>query len=376
MKLVPVWIYIENGTFLEAKSFGVLGTKIGEMNFNSAMTGYQEILTDPSYAGQFVVSTMPEVGIVGTNADDMESSNIHASGMIVRKINANSSNFRSQKNIINFLHEHGGFGICDIDTRYLTKMIRDNGSKMMVASTEISDKTALKAILDAAPNRENIDYTKQVTTSSVYVHKLARWDEASLSYRDAKNSLNKKVVVLDFGVKKSILSELCESGLEVEVAPASTSAKSLISRFKNGEISGVLLSCGPGNPLILKEAIEEIKLLIKEKLPMLGIGLGHQLISIAHGHSASKLKFGQHGDNYPVKNIKTGSVKISTQNYNYNVSESVCKIATSTHINLFSEAIAGLKYNDSPIISVQYHPEGGPGPHENRDIFQTFVSML
>lgn len=376
MKLAPVWIYIEDGTFLEAKAFGVLGTRVGEMVFNTSMTGYQEILTDPSYAGQFVVSTMPEVGTVGTNIDDMESSKIYASGMIVRKISNCSSNFRSQKSLVEFIKDQNGFGICDIDTRFLTKAIRDHGSKIMIASTEISNKDELKSTLESASSIKNTDYVKELTTLESYIHNQAGWDEDSFSFKEAKSSLGKKVVVLDFGVKKSILNELCEIGLDVEIVPASTPAKELIDRYESNEISGVVLSNGPGNPLILKNIIEEIKLLISAKVPMLGICLGHQLLSIAHGHSTYKLKFGHHGDNHPVKNMENGRVEITSQNHNYNVPESICEVATPIYKNLFDGTIEGLKYNDSAILSVQHHPEGGPGPHESKYIFQTFVSLL
>lgn len=376
MNLMKAWIYIENGLFLEAKAFGKPGTKVGEIVFNTSMTGYQEIMTDPSYAGQFVVFTMPEIGIVGVNEDDMESSKVHASGMIVRKINFNDSNFRSNENLPNFLSKSDALGICDIDTRALTKSIRDNGPRMMIASTEISDKQALKARLASSARIEEIDYIQQITTSKPYVHKWGAWDDTALAYKPASMCLGKKIVAYDFGVKRNILNELCEAGLEVEVIPASTPANDLIERYKTNEIAGVFLSNGPGDPLILKDIVDQIKLLIKAKVPMFGICLGHQLLSIAHGYPTYKLKFGQHGGNHPVKNMDTNIVEITAQNHNYNVPDSVCEVAKATHYNLFDETIEGLEYNDSPIFSVQHHPEASPGPHESKYIFKTFASRL
>lgn len=376
MNLMKAWIYIENGIFLEAKAFGKPGTKIGEIVFNTSMTGYQEIMTDPSYAGQFVVFTMPEIGIVGTNEDDMESSKVHASGMIVRKINFNDSNFRSNANLPQFLMDADALGICDIDTRALTKSIRDGGPKMMIASTEISEKNILKEKLEASARIEEIDYIQQVTTAQSYTHEWAAWDDTALAYKPASKSLGKKIVAYDFGVKRNILNELCETGLEVEVVPASTPAENLISRFQSGDISGVFLSNGPGDPLILKDIVEQIKLLIEAKVPMFGICLGHQLLSIAHGYPTYKLKFGQHGGNHPVKNMETSIVEITAQNHNYNVPDSVCKVATATHYNLFDDTIEGLEYHNAPIFSVQHHPEASPGPHESKYIFKTFASRL
>jgi len=376
MSLMKAWIYIENGLFFEAKAFGKSGTKVGEIVFNTSMTGYQEIVTDPSYAGQFIVFTMPEIGIVGTNPDDMESQKIHASGMIVRKVNTKPSNFRSKMDLPQFLSQSDALGICDIDTRVLTKVIRDNGPMMMIASTEISDKKALQKKLESSPRIEQVDYIQKVTTPKAYIHEWAAWDDVKLSYKKASKSLGKKIVAYDFGVKRNILNELCETGLEVEVVPASTPAKDLVKRFKDNEIAGVFLSNGPGDPLILKDIVKEIQVLIDAKVPMFGICLGHQLLSIAHGYPTYKLKFGQHGGNHPVKNMATNIVEITAQNHNYNVPTEVCKVATPTHYNLFDDTIEGLEYHDSPIFSVQHHPEASPGPHESKYIFKSFASRI
>ncbi len=376
MSLKPVWIYIEDGLFLEAKSFGSEGTRVGEIVFNTSMSGYQEIMSDPSYAGQFVVFTMPEIGIVGVNDDDMESLAVHASGMIVRNFNQNYSNFRAQNSLDNLIQKYNAIGICDIDTRYLTKRIRDNGAKMMVASTEISDKTELKKILESFPRIEEVDFIQEVSTKKNYTHKNGTWDGSSLKYKEANKEPKKKIVVIDFGVKRNILNELCEVGFEVEVVPGNFETNGLIQRYKDGEINGVFLSNGPGDPMFYKKEIEKIKELIDAKIPMFAICLGHQLLSIAHGHPTYKLAFGQHGGNHPVRNEDNRAVEITAQNHNYNVPDSICSIAKVTHINLFDNTIEGVDYTDEPIFSVQHHPEASPGPHDSKYIFREFLDRL
>jgi len=373
--LKDLYIYIEDGTFLKAKSFGSDGTRVGEVVFNTSMTGYQEIMSDPSYAGQFVVFTMPEIGNVGCNEDDMESSKVWASGMIVRNYQARYSNFRAQKSLDEFLKEHNSLGICDIDTRFLTKHIRDNGAKMMVASTEISSKDELKKMLENSPRIEEVNYIEQVTTKESYEHIFGSWDPQTQEYSKPLK-LGKKIVVIDFGVKRNILNELVETGLTVEVQPASFDEDEIIKRYHDKEIHGVFLSNGPGDPLILKDEHKKIKKLIENKIPMFAICLGHQLLSISHGYDTFKLPFGHHGGNHPVKNTKKGFVEITAQNHNYNVPENIEKIAEVTHKNLFDGTIEGVKYKDSPIFSVQHHPEASPGPHESKYIFQEFAKIL
>ena len=370
-----VSVYFENGLFLKAKSFGAEGTSVGEVIFNTSMSGYQEIMSDPSYAGQFVVFTMPEIGNVGCNDDDMESKTIYSCGMIVRNHQKRYSNFRATKSLEDFLKSHNSLGICDIDTRYLTKMIRDNGPKMMIASTEISDKEELKNLLENSPRIEDINYLEQVSTKEVFLHNSGAWDIEKGAYSKPENS-GKKIVVIDFGVKRNILNELRETGLEVEVIPHKFDVKELIKRYEKREINGVFLSNGPGDPLVYEEEAQKIRELIDAKVPMFAICLGHQLLSIAHGHATYKLSFGQHGGNHPVKNQSTKRVEITAQNHNYNVPNSICDIAEVTHINLFDNTIEGVKYKDSPIFSVQHHPESSPGPHESKYIFQEFADSL
>ncbi len=370
-----VYIYLENGTFLEASSFGAETTLVGEIVFNTSMSGYQEIMSDPSYAGQFVTFTAPEIGNVGVNAEDMESSGAHAKGMIVRQYQERYSNFRAEGSLADFLKEHNVMGICNIDTRYLTKMLRAEGAMMMVASTEISDKEELKKVLASSPRIEEVNYIEEVSTKESYKHTNGTYDAVNFKYNDAP-APQAKIAAIDFGVKRNILNELTQAGIEVEVMPNSFDAEALISRVKAKEIDGVFLSNGPGDPLILKEEQEQVKKLIAAKVPMFGICLGHQLLSISHGHDTFKLKFGHHGGNHPVKNVKTGMVEITAQNHNYNVPDSVTDIAEVTHTNLFDNTIEGLRYNDAPIFSVQHHPESSPGPKESRYIFGEFLTLL
>ncbi|MDQ1263254.1 MAG: carbamoyl-phosphate synthase small subunit [Campylobacterota bacterium] len=369
------WVYLENGTFLEANSFGAHDTVVGEIVFNTSLTGYQEIMSDPSYAGQFVTFTMPEIGNVGVNAQDMESRAAHAKGMIVRKYQQRYSNFRAEDSLEHFLKEQNVMGICNIDTRFLTKMIRKEGAMMMIASTQISDRDELKKILENSPRIEDVNYIEQVSTKEAYKHTSSTYGDRAFAYEDAPLP-EANIVVLDFGVKRNILNELVNAKMGVEVMPNSFSADDLIARYNKKEIDGVFLSNGPGDPLVLKKEQEQIKKLIAAKIPMFGICLGHQLLSISHGYDTYKLKFGHHGGNHPVKNLKTGLVEITAQNHNYNVPDNIVEIAEATHINLFDNTIEGLKYNDAPIFSVQHHPESSPGPKESRYIFGEFLSLI
>jgi len=373
--LKQAWIYLENGTFLEAKSFGADKTEVGEIVFNTSMTGYQEIMSDPSYAGQFVTFTMPEIGNVGVNDEDMESLGAHAKGMIVRKYQERYSNFRAESSLQEFLKKFDVMGLCDVDTRFLTKMLRKEGAMMMVASTEVSDKAELKKILENSPRIEDVNYIEKVSTKEVYKHNSSTYNYRKFQY-DEPPKAEAKIIAIDFGVKRNILNELVSAGIEVEVVPNDFVAEDLIAKYNAKEIDGVFLSNGPGDPLVLKKEQEQIKKLIAAKVPMFGICLGHQLLSISHGYDTFKLKFGHHGGNHPVKNEKTGLVEITAQNHNYNVPDNITEIAEVTHKNLFDNTIEGLRYNNEPIFSVQHHPEASPGPKESRYIFSEFLSLI
>lgn len=370
-----VYLYFENGVYMQARAFGAEGTSVGEVVFNTSLTGYQEIATDPSYAGQFVTFTMPEIGNVGVNGQDFESTSVHCKGVIVRNYQSRVSNFRAEDCLDSLLKKFGAIGICDIDTRFITKMLRKEGAMMMVASTQISDKEELQSILQSSPRIEEIDYIQDISTKQKYIHPHGQYDAKLFQYNDPKAG-GKKIACLDFGVKRNILNELTEAGFEVEVYPHNTQANELIALYEKNEISGVFLSNGPGDPLILKEVHALIKKLIDAKVPMFGICLGHQLLSIANGYETYKLKFGHHGGNHPVKNLDTGRVEITAQNHNYNVPDSIVEIAQVTHKNLFDDTIEGLRYKNAPIMSVQHHPESSPGPLESRYIFEEFHKLL
>ena len=371
-----VSILLENGIFFEAKGFGTDKTEVGEIVFNTSMSGYQEIITDPSYAGQFVVFTMPEIGNVGVNEDDEESKNVWLKGILVREYVDKYSNFRGEKSLSKYLKEHNVLGICDIDTRFLTKVIRNEGAMMMIASTKIHNKKELEKILKNSPRIEEIDYIKEVSTKKPYIHPNGAWDTNKFKYKEKRT--NKKIAVFDFGVKRNILNELTEAGMECLVLPYSTTAEEIIKMYKDGQIGGVFLSNGPGDPLILKEIHKKIEKLLKEKIPMFGICLGHQLLSIAHGYKTYKLKFGHHGGNHPVKNHidRHPVVEITAQNHNYNVPEKIKEIAEVTHTNLFDGTIEGVKYKNEPVFSIQHHPEASPGPHDSKYIFKEFYKIV
>ncbi len=373
--MAKVYIYLENGTYLEADSFGAETTSVGEIVFNTSLTGYQEITSDPSYAGQFVTFTMPEIGNVGVNDEDMESKGAFTKGIIVRTYQERYSNFRGTDTLENFLKEQGVMGICNIDTRYLTKMLRSEGAMMMIASTEISDKDELKRVLESSPRIEDVNYIEEVSTKEAYKHTSGTYDAVNFKYNEAPE-VKAKIAAIDFGVKRNILNELTQAGMDVEVIPNNFDADQLIARVQNGELDGVFLSNGPGDPLVLKKEQEQIKKLIAAKVPMFGICLGHQLLSISHGYDTYKLKFGHHGGNHPVKNEKTGMVEITAQNHNYNVPENITEIADVTHTNLFDNTIEGLNYKSGHVFSVQHHPESSPGPKESAYIFSQFIALM
>ena len=370
-----VWLYLENGIMMEGKSFAAETTQVAELVFNTSMSGYEEIVTDPSYAGQFVLFTMPEIGNVGVNEEDMESKGVWAKGVIVRNYQERYSNFRAQDSLSALLRKYNKIGIYDIDTRFLTKVLREEGSMMAVASTEINDAEELKKILSSSPRIEEVNYIKEVSTKESYIHKSGIYDAKKFCYKKPKKYIG-KIVVIDFGVKRNILNNLTEVGLETEVVSWEFNEDEIIKRYKNKEIDGVFLSNGPGDPLILTDIHKKIKKLIEAKIPMFGICLGHQLLSISFGYPTYKLKFGHHGGNHPVKSLKSNFVEITAQNHNYNLPKEIEEIADVSHINLFDGTIEGVRYRNFPVFSVQHHPEASPGPKESSYIFKEFAQML
>lgn len=368
------WIYCANGLYLQVWAFSGSGTRVGEIVFNTSLSGYQEIITDPSYAGQFITFTMPEIGIVGANDQDCESRGVFASGVIVRHYNDMVSSFRAQMSLKSFLDKHNILGVCGVDTRALVKMIRNEGSMMIVISTEVEDKVKLAEILAQTPRIEQQDHISQVSTTKSFTHDDGVFDFDVFSYN--KPATQYKVAVIDFGAKRNILNELVSVGLLAEVFPHDFSAQDIIERFERGEIDGVFLSNGPGDPKMLSAQVSQIAKLIEAKIPIFGICLGHQLLALAHGYETYKLKFGHHGGNHPVKNLVENSVEITSQNHNYCVPESIEQVADVTHRNLFDNTIEGVRYKNAPIFSVQHHPEASPGPRESRNIFEQFATLI
>jgi carbamoyl-phosphate synthase small subunit len=376
-KAQKAYIYFENGVLLEALSFGDNGTKTGEIVFNTSLSGYQEIISDPSYSGQIVCFCMSEIGIVGTNDDDDENDkaqnitkHIGALGVVVRNYSDFYSNYRGSQSLGSYLKQKGILGIYDIDTRYITAMIRDEGSLKAIISTTISDLDELKKCLNNSKNINELNLVKSISTKEAYIHKSGVWDSETKTYNKASMS-DKKITVIDFGVKRNILNELANVGFEVEVIPYNFNANELISKYNSKEISAVFLSNGPGDPRILVEQIIQIKKLLDAKVKIFAICLGHQLLSIASGHNIFKLSYGHHGGNHPV--INDNKVEITVQNHIYNVPTSVTKIAKVSHKNLFDETIEGLKYEN--VYSVQHHPEASPGSHDSKYIFKEFFKL-
>lgn len=370
----PCYLYLENGIFFEAESFGAQGTACGEIVFNTSMSGYQEIITDPSYAGQLITFTMPEIGVVGVNENDLESRGVFARAVITRNYQDEPSNYRSEGSLSGFLKTNGILGICSIDTRALTKLIRKEGAMMAVASTETKELSEIRAVLDNAPRMDRVNFLDEVGTKKAYRHSRGAWNHNTQRFEKA--DVGKKVIAIDFGAKFNIFNSLVQAGLEVEVVPYDTKADEIIRRFEAREIGGVFLSNGPGDPMVLKGLAAEIAKLVKRKIPIFGICLGHQLLAIAHGYETFKLKFGHHGANQPVKNCETGVVEITSQNHNYSIPENIEEVAEITHVNLFDGTIEGVRYRDAPIFSVQHHPEASPGPHESGYLFKQFADSV
>ncbi|MBI3922676.1 MAG: glutamine-hydrolyzing carbamoyl-phosphate synthase small subunit, partial [Armatimonadetes bacterium] len=346
----------------------------GEVVFNTSMTGYQEILTDPSYRGQIVALTYPLIGNYGVNPDDVESGRTQVSGFVVKEMCESPSNFRVTGSGQDFLDRHGIVGIQGVDVRALTKRIRVHGVMMGAVSTEHTPAELLQLIREA-PGYENIDYVKEVSTREAY-----QWDRDS-SYTAGQWSMeffaSHRVVVVDYGVKFNILRSLRQRGCEVIVVPCSATLEDLL-RWKP---SGVLLSNGPGDPALLHEAVCNIRSYVDyshdHRLPIMGICLGHQLLGAALGGRTFKLKFGHRGSNHPVKDVRTGRVYITSQNHGYAVAEDGLPSEVEvSHLNLNDRTVEGLRHRHLPIFSVQYHPEASPGPRDSRYLFDGFVKLI
>lgn len=347
-----VWVYLENDVLLEATSFGADTTAVGRVVFNTSMIGYEEVLSDPAYADEFIVFSMPEIGNVGANDEDNESHGSYAKGILVRSYQERYSNFRATKSLDEFLKEHNIMGICNIDTRYLVSTIRENGILKMVASTTISDKDELKKILS------NSQESSLVGTKEPYKHTHSTYSSTKFEY-DAQPLSEANVVVVDFGVKEDMLNKLVASKMSTTVIPNEFNETDLIQKYNNKEIDGVFLSNGSQNPLQMRQVVSKVKKLFDAKVPLFGVGLGHHLMALANGIDVVELKSGIHGGNHPTKDTTSSSVEFFGQNSNYAIKKADSSVAKTTHINLFHNNIDGLKYNNSSSISFEFYPPLG-----------------
>jgi carbamoyl-phosphate synthase small subunit len=361
---------LEDGSVFEGRGFGAASEAVGEVVFNTSMTGYQEILTDPSYCGQLVAMTYPQIGNVGVNGEDVESWRPFVEGFIVKEYWELPSNWRAQRSLHDYLVEHGIPAIQGIDTRALVRRLRDQGSMNAALSTRDADPDALVARAKAAPSMVGRDLVERVTCAEAYDWSEGAWT-IERGYRPA-GAARHVVVAYDFGIKRNILRGLVESGCRVRVVPAATPAADVLAMNPDG----IFLSNGPGDP----DAVPYAKAIVRELVgqrPMFGICLGHQILGLALGGRTYKLKFGHHGGNQPVMDLTTRKVEITSQNHGFAVdTESLAGVAELTHVNLNDNTVEGLRHRDVALFSVQYHPESSPGPHDARYLFRRFVEMI
>ena len=349
-------LILENGTIFSGISFGAEGETIGEVCFNTGMTGYQEILTDPSYCGQLITMTYPHIGNYGVNEEDVESNKIHAAGFIVREENVVPSNFRSTQSLGEYLRAQKIVGIQKIDTRMLTRILRDEGAMNGIISTVDLDDDSLLQKVKMAPSMDGLDLAKVVTCDKSY-----KWSKGK-----------HKIAAIDFGIKHNILRLLESHGCDVTVFPATVSATEIL----NINPDGIFLSNGPGDPAAVTYGIKTVKELLGKK-PLFGICLGHQILALALGAKTYKLKFGHRGCNHPVIKLNTGGVEITSQNHGFAVdADSLSENMEVTHLSLNDQTVEGLKCTNVQAFSVQYHPESSPGPHDSRYLFQNFIDMM
>jgi len=364
------YLVLENGTYFIGQSVGYEGYAEGEIVFNTSMTGYQEILTDPSYKGQIVTMTYPLIGNYGCNFEDVESNHPWVEGFIMKELASLPSNWRKKEDLAGYLKRHKIVAIQGIDTRKLTKTIRTGGAQSSLISTSNDNiKTLLKRV-KKVPSIVGLDLVKDVTTSESY-----RWNESVYIWPkgySTKKRFKYSVVAYDYGIKRNILRNLAYNNVNVSIVPAQTSWKEILKMKPDG----VFLSNGPGDPAPISYAIDNIKNLIG-KIPIFGICLGHQLLALALGGKTYKLKFGHRGANHPVKNLETGAIEITSQNHGFAVDiDSLKGLAKLTHLNLNDMTAEGFSLREKFLFSVQYHPESSPGPRDSRYLFQDFIKMI
>ena len=361
---------LADGQIYVGRSFGSEGEAVGEVVFNTSMTGYQEILTDPSYEGQMVAMTYPEIGNVGANPEDVESRKAFVKGFIVKEYSPVPSNWRATQSLHQYMKDHGIVGIEGIDTRSLVRQLRDRGSQEGIISTVQQSHEELTSKAQRSPGLLGRDLVKEVTCLEPYGWNEGKW-ELGKGYQPKGQSVY-SVVAYDYGIKFNILRGLVESGCSVKVVPAWTPAEDVLAENPDG----IFLSNGPGDPDAVPYGKEIVQRLVGKK-PIFGICLGHQILGLALGGKTYKLKFGHHGGNQPVMDLTTKKVEITTQNHGFAVdADSLKGLAVVTHLNLNDRTVEGLAHRELPIFSVQYHPESSPGPHDAHYLFRRFVEMM
>ena len=352
-------LVLENGTVFSGQVLGKNGETIGEICFNTGMTGYQEILTDPSYYGQLITMTYPHIGNYGTNPDDSESNNIQASGLIIKEETVFPSNFRSTESLGEFLRKENIVGIQNIDTRMLTRIIRNEGAMNAIISSIDMDEKSLLNKISSVPSMNGLDLAKIVSTKKIYT-----WN--------SKNECFYKIAAIDFGIKHNILRQLAQNNCDIKIFPANVTTKEIL----NYNPDGIFLSNGPGDPSAVKYAIKTVTDLVGKK-PIFGICLGHQILAIALGGKTYKLKFGHRGCNHPVINLNSKKIEITSQNHGFAVdSNSLPSNIEITHQSLNDKTVEGLRCKEKQVFSVQFHPESSPGPHDSQYLFQEFINMI
>ncbi|MFI2811312.1 MULTISPECIES: glutamine-hydrolyzing carbamoyl-phosphate synthase small subunit [Microbulbifer] len=369
----PALLVLADGSEFHGRAIGALDSAVGEVVFNTSMTGYQEILTDPSYARQIVTLTYPHIGNTGTNSEDEEAADIWATGLVIRDLPLLASSFRNEKSLEDYLRDRNVVGIADIDTRRLTRLLRDKGAQngCIVAGDDIDRDAALARAREFA-GLKGMDLAKVVSTKEPYNFNEGTW-ELGQGHQPAPAAQPYKVVAYDFGVKRNILRMLVDRGCELTVVPAQTPASEVLAMNPDG----VFLSNGPGDPEPCDYAIKAIREILDAGIPTYGICLGHQLLGLAVGARSEKMKFGHHGGNHPVKCLKSGRVMISAQNHGFSIDgDSLPENVEITHVSLFDNTNQGIRLTDRPAFSFQGHPEASPGPHDVAPLFDQFVEMM
>lgn len=368
----PAILALQDGTIFKGVSIGATGLTQGEVVFNTSMTGYQEILTDPSYARQIITLTYPHIGNTGVNQQDEEADRIHATGLVIRDLPLLASNWRSEMPLQEYLLNNNVVAIADIDTRQLTRLLREKGAQSgSIMAGDATDETQAITAANEFPGLAGMDLAKQVSTTHQYEWKQGVWS-LERGYQQAVD-FNYHVVAFDFGVKKNILNMLVERGARVTVVPAQTSAEVVLAMNPDG----VFLSNGPGDPKPCDYAIEAIQQILQTDIPIFGICLGHQLLSLASGAKSVKMKFGHHGANHPVLDLESGVVMITSQNHGFAVDESTLPDNLKpTHRSLFDGSLQAIHRTDKPAFSFQGHPEASPGPHDVAPLFDHFFELI